>query len=154
MNKMLYNIYVKLRKEVLCMGLDNGVDLRIKDREAFGELKTPVQKLIFTDTEDYEVFYWRKCWNVRNKILESFLQARDGESCDLSLDDLNRLCALLEEMYDPAIWDEAWNDGLTIWNAEEILDHYQETLAVAKELCKELLTKPEGSYRLFFYDSY
>ena len=113
-----------------------------------------MQRLTFTDTEDYEVFYWRKCWNVRNKILESFLQARDGESCDLNIDDLNRLCALLEEMYNPATWDEAYNDGLTIWTADEILDYYQEMLVVAKELCKELLTKPEDSYELFFYDSY
>ena len=91
---------------------------------------------------------------MRNRILELFLQARDGESCDFNLDDLNRLCALLEEMYDPTTWNEAYNDGLTIWTAEEILDHYQGMLAVARELCKELLTKPEDSYELFFYDSY
>lgn len=53
------------------MGLDNGIMLKIKDKEKFGEIPAWIRREPWEDEHnyDYEILYWRKCWNVRAEIL-------------------------------------------------------------------------------------
>ena len=99
---------------------------------------------------DLEVAYWRKCWNVRAEIL-SYLQADDDEyEWTLGLMDLQDICKILKKLYTKANWDESQS----IWSWDEIKKNYPANLKYARKVLKWLGTKPEGSYQLYFYDSY
>ena len=134
------------------MGLDNGIQFRILDREKFGDIPKWFKREPWEDKHgcDYEVLYWRKCWNVRAEIL-SYLEASDDEyEWALSLMDLQDICKILKELYRKENWDERQS----IWSWDEIKKNYPANLKYARKVLKWLSTKPEGSYQLYFYDSY
>lgn len=100
---------------------------------------------------DYDILYWRKCWNVRAEIL-SYLPSThdDGGEFDMTLDQLQDILGILKNLYTKANWDE----GRSIWSWNEIKKTYPANLKYARSVLKWLKTKPEESYRLYFYDSY
>lgn len=125
---------------------------KILDREKFGDIPSWFKREAWEDQNnyDYEVLYWRKCWNVRAEIL-SYLEASDDEyEWTLSLMDLQDICKILKKIYTKENWDESQS----IWSWDEIKETYIENLRYACRVLKWLNTKPEGSYRLYFYDSY
>ena len=134
------------------IGLDNGIVLEIKNKEKFGELKTPLEKVTYSGVEEYDIFYWRKCWHVRTVVM-SLINCEDNGNGYLNVYDLYRTCIALEVMYTDAAWQEAYDDGLTIWDTE-ILPIYRERLEIAQKLLVELESKPVDSYEIRFYDSY
>ena len=150
--KVCYNIYIKIRKGNDFMGLDNGIQFKILDKQKFGDIPKWFKREDWEDKHnfDYEVLYWRKCWNVRAVIL-SYLEASDDEyHWTLSLMDLKDICKLLKKLYTKANWDEMHS----IWSWDEIKKIYPSNLRYARKVLKWLETKPEGSYELYFYDSY
>lgn len=134
------------------MGLDNGIQFKILDKQKFGDIPKWFRREDWEDQHnfDYEVLYWRKCWNVRAEIL-SYLEASDDEyEWTLSLMDLQDICKILKKLYTKENWDE----GGSIWSWDEIKKNYPANLKYARKVLKWLETKPEGSYELYFYDSY
>ena len=83
----------------------------------------------------------------------SLINCEDNGYGYLNFYDLYRVCNALEAMYTDADWQEAYDDGLTIWDTE-ILPLYREKLEMAKKLLVELESKPADSYEIRFYDSY
>ena len=134
------------------MGLDNGIMLKIIDKEKFGPMPAWIKREEWEDqyNYDYDILYWRKCWNVRAVIL-SYLEASDDEyEWTLSLMDLQDICKILKKLYTKENWDESQS----IWSWDEIKKTYITNLRYACRVLKWLHTKPEGSYQLYFYDSY
>jgi hypothetical protein len=64
--------------------------------------------------------------------------------------DLKDICKLLKKLYTKENWDEMHS----IWSWDEIKKTYPSNLKYARKVLKWLETKPEGSYELYFYDSY
>lgn len=136
------------------MGLDNGINLKIKNKEKFGNIP---KWIIYEDWErkygyDYEVNYWRKCWNVRREVL-TFLGIStnsDGGDYAITINDLIGINKKLRKMYTKKNWDESQS----IWRYKEIKRNYRAKLRYANRVAKWLKTKPVDSFELYFYDSY
>ena len=135
------------------MGLDNGIMFKINNKEQFGDIPKWFRREEWEEQHnfDYEVLYWRKCWNVRAEIL-SYLPNTHGEGgeFDMTVDHLEDICKILKGLYTKANWD----DSQSIWSWDEIKKNYPANLRYARKVLKWLRTKPEGSYQLYFYDSY
>lgn len=134
------------------MGLDNGIMLKIKDKEKFGEIPAWIHREPWEDEHnyDYEILYWRKCWNVRAAIL-SYLMADDDEyQWTLTLMELKDIFRILGTLYN---WHN-WDSSQSIWSWDEIRESYKENLKYAHRVLKWLETKPTDSFEIYFYDSY
>lgn len=134
------------------MGLDNGIMFRIKNKEQFGEIPAWFRRESWEDEHnyDYEILYWRKCWNVRAEIL-TYLAADDDEyEWNLTLMELRDILKILNPLYTKQGWDES----MTIWSWDEIGDRYRDNLKYARKVLKWLETKPADSFEVYFYDSY
>ena len=134
------------------MGLDNGIMLKIKDKEKFGEIPAWILRKPWEDEHnfDYEILYWRKCWNVRAEIL-SYLMADDEEyQWTLTLMELKDIFKILSSLYNSRNWDSSQS----IWTWDEIGEFYKNNLKYAKKVLKWLKTKPIDSFEVYFYDSY
>ena len=101
------------------MGLDNGIQFKILDKQKFGDIPKWFRREDWEDQHnfDYEVLYWRKCWNVRAEILSYLPFTHDeGGEFDMTLDQLQDILGILKNLYTKANWDE----GGSIWSWEEI----------------------------------
>ena len=137
----------------MIMGLDNGINFKILDKEVFGELPNWIRREAWEDQYgfDYEVFYWRKCWNVRNAII-GYLGMHDNEyECTITVYDLENITNILERKI---YGKDKWEDSLSIWTWEESGEFFTERLEYARKIVEWLKTKPFGSFELYFYDSY
>ena len=164
------------------MGLDNGIKLRIKDKERFGPIPEWFKDLLhvrelnvreFDETVDeFYVLFWRKCYNVRGQIYDVLKGFGKYIGDDLYIDIdtkileaiLKRLCRCYnaewwKNSYD-TIWD--WQDELKFdpdvgeWKTEQygVCDVYWYDVAYAFRVLEFLNTRDPDSYGLFFYDSY
>ena len=135
------------------MGLDNGICLKLIDKETFGDIPSWIHREEWEDRYnfDYEVLYWRKCWNVRGAIMEYLGMSGDDYEHAMTVYDLEDIVDILERY---VYGEDNWKDGLSIWTWEEIGDHYTKCLEYALKVAEWLRTKPLGSYELYFYDSY
>ena len=103
---------------------------------------------------DYEVMYWRKCWNVRYEIL-AYLGASDDEyQWNLDLNDMKSIYKILKAMYKPRLWQADYDGNMTIWSWDDVKYNYRRELRYMKKMMKWLATKPSDSYDVYFYDSY
>lgn len=143
------------------MGLDNGIMIKIKDAEKFGAKQLPawMPRNEWEDKENapWEIFYWRKCWNIREVIFD-FLN-RNGvhtvndcsEDAIMDLETFWGLCNRLEGCYTKRWWK---NHSNSIWELNEVRDRFREDLALARRLVGYLEDKDPDSYEISFYDSY
>ena len=135
------------------MGLDNGIMFKIKNKEKFGAIPSWFRREEWEEkyNYDYEVLYWRKCWNVRDAILNYLPNTNDyGGNFDMTLEQLEDIFEILKGLYN----EESWDEGDSIWSWEEVGEAYIEHLEYARKVLAWLKTKPEDSYQLYFYDSY
>ena len=95
------------------IGLDNGIVIR-------GVTREDLPKLVrYPNEKDYingevEVCYWRKCWGLRNEIMQhlcAYSSDPDQWEFKLSIDDVDFIRALIvtylkhPEDWDNSIWD-------------------------------------------------
>jgi len=139
------------------MGLDNGIIIKPKTfrgekflEKYFSHLKNE------TFTNEYEFAYWRKCYNIRNKILNSIDKAREGsESRNLTIEDLVQIRGIMIHFLN----EQNWNmDGGSIWTWEQQLPNTAKIIRDITEFI-EYLEDSEGEvsmrdFRIRFYDSY
>lgn len=135
------------------MGLDNGIQIRRTPvTNNIEELKVFNQSYDKELKYDFEVTYWRKCWNVRNDIL-CILRKRwcDGYEFALTTDDIDSIIELLQS-YNAENWEES---GSSIWEWDDVEWPYSEKIKQDIENLK-LLRSLMNKYDLevYFYDSY
>ena len=134
------------------MGLDNGIQFKILDKQKFGDIPSWFRREAWEDKYeyDYEILYWRKCWNVRSEIMGYLKVDEDCIETNITLDQLEDIFAILKTLYTKENWDE----GGSIWSWDDIKKNYPANLKYARKVLKWLETKPSDSYQLYFYDSY
>ena len=130
------------------MGLDNGIIIKKNDKTACIDSKLCVLFDELTHSDEYEVCYWRKCWNIRNEILY-IINHRYDEEYEFSLDveDVEQIVEFLSSL-DADTWTDS---GPSIWDWDETEEHIQqdiENLNVLIELMQEY------DLDVKFYDSY
>ena len=131
------------------MGLDNGICVKRTDKTAnIPELLRFEDDWIRKYQTDYEVCYWRKCWNVRHMIMDVVTGGfSDSYRIFLTADDVSRIAEALG-----SFTEHNWEDeGGSIWEFceyKEILGDQIANLGVLKRLMQE------HELAVYFYDSY
>lgn len=128
------------------MGLDNGIILRdVNPKELV------VNKLINLDNlEDTsaEICYWRKCWGIRNAIVEK-LHFNDNEESKLDVEDIPVIIKILFDFYGQTEWEE---NADSIWEWDEFKDTLRQQIFNLMWLYDYMLAHSDAE--IIFYDSY
>lgn len=142
------------------MGLDNGITLYSKTKIDFDTLPF-LQEYIDFECESFksvdgrvgynvEVVYWRKCWNIRNKIFKVLGLDENKPEHDLTLKDISKIQEVLcDLLLDPYTWED---DGGCIWDLGEMCGRIGKDIVVLGWL-KKHLEEDRFSWATF-YDSY
>ena len=135
------------------MGLDNGICVkRNAETSKISELRRFAESYDKEGKYDFEIAYWRKCWNIRNDILW-ILKHGQGEEYTYSItkESLNQVIKLLESYN-----SENFKDGGTcIWDWDDPKWPYSAQIADDIENLRQL-RKLMDKYdlKVYFYDSY
>lgn len=116
------------------MGLDNYIVARKNNGE----------------TDEFEICYWRKCWNIRNWVFDIIQPDNRDEMYEfpLTLDNVVDIYYMFKKIKAKA-WD---NDGGSIWEYSEMKSCIKNDIKRLKCLIKDMKKDPELC--VFFIDSY
>ena len=131
------------------MGLDNGLCIRrnTNSMNAYNEIKRFEREWDAKYQYDFEVIYYRKCWNIRNLIADAIGGIEDNGNTPVTREDIPKIIDALKSLN-----KDNWDDmGGSIWEYKEQKSHIKQHIKNLKYLY-ELM----GKYALdvYFYDSY
>lgn len=135
------------------MGLDNGIQIkRNTSTNSIPELKQFELAYDNKHQFDFEICYWRKCYNIRNMIMDVVESARDNDNSDiLTTTDIEKIIHGLQS-FNSANWQE---NGGSIWDWDDEEYPYSEKIQYDIENLKKLQTLMEKyDLEVYFYDSY
>ena len=135
------------------MGLDNSIEVkRNAYTSSIPELRQFALEYDKNHEYDFEICYWRKCWNIRNDILW-IIGERFSDKYEYALDkeDIDQIIKLLES-YNT---DNFEDSGSCIWDWDDEEYPYSEKIQQDIESLK-VLRQLMDKYELdvYFYDSY
>ena len=146
------------------MGLDNGICVKIKTKDFKEKFKKEYdyalsKGCIFPfdintfDNYDFELAYWRKCWNVRNSILDKLGSSKNVLDYKVSLDefDLESIIEILND-YVNQEQDDDWEPIDCIWEWSVFKRICEQNILNIKFLLALKRVHPE--IECYFYDSY
>ena len=135
------------------MGLDNSIQIkRNTSTNSIPELKQFELAYDNKHRFDFEICYWRKCYNIRNMIMDVVESARDNDNSDiLTTTDIEKIIHGLQS-FNSANWQE---NGGSIWDWDDEEYPYSEKIQRDIENLKKLQTLMEKyDLEVYFYDSY
>lgn len=132
------------------MGLDNGIILRAKDNN----FKENIPNYVNIDNidDEWEFCYWRKCWGLRNKIINSLCFEENSQivSQDLTPSNLTDIIQILiDYLIYPNSWDEEDNN---LWEFNEMKNRITQDIINLSWLRNYIKENPRAY--CYFYDSY
>lgn len=142
------------------MGLDNG--FRIKNKRK-ADIKVPwfVDKRLWYDydpSEDedgqpsVEIIYWRKCWGIRNAIMNKLHFEDNSTSNDrfsIQFEDIPAICRILTRFMDKQYYEE---NADSIWDYEDFSERLSDSILTLLWLGQFMQENP--GVEVYFYDSY
>lgn len=136
------------------MGLDNGIILKLSNKKIPEDFPEQDAWWISSQEEvdkngEFEVAYWRKCWDIRSIILEVLHAGQEGGSYPIEADDLPAIRRGIIHLINPKHYD---NESDSIWEYDERVDGELQILLNLMWLENYLKKHPEDS--AYFYDSY
>ena len=143
------------RKWVKQMGLDNGICVKKNAlTKAINLNDTFIDDDYNYNSNEIDITYWRKCWGLRNDIME-YLTTKynvndDYYSFNLEVEDIKQIIEILVSWYDKKKWN---SESQSIWTWEEI----KVNLLISIRNLYYLLEKMEdypNEFIVYFYDSY
>jgi len=138
------------------MGLDNGLIIKGKTIKGKEYLKKNFSYLRDDDdaTNEYELGYWRKCWNIRNRAISAEL-AEDGTSKHLTLEDLYDFVENVLKYY---LNEDNWNrdNSSSIWSWDVGLKSIANCIFNIRRLLEDYDYGDISNedFDIYFYDSY
>lgn len=149
------------------MGLDNGITIRFREGK---EPKWSKRLRVLDDSpcvlddgpkdgfgKEFELAYWRKCWNVRKAVLDELAKmGRHGDDYEycLSADELRRMCKAIGKVLNRKDWDRSHRYGYTIWEWDESGSDMKRQNRRCLKAAERLSGMDPGDYSIRFYDSY
>ena len=137
------------------MGLDNGIELKAKTSRGI-EYLTEHHSFYFYDNDD-DIGYWRKCWNIRQKVLEAFNdKGYDGDGGYINLTSVEDLVNMAETLK-YFLHEENWGkDGSSIWDWYIVLPSIAEAIKKLRYLIEDIENEDISidDLNIYFYDSY
>lgn len=136
------------------MGLDNGIVLKTKNSiiEKPDWVKFNGSPAEHDDGFlEYDICYWRKCWNIRGAIFD-ILEKVDEREWEFELS-INQVVAIRDRMYKFLTEGEDWDEsGDSIWLFEEIIPVLTQDILNLSWLIEYM--KKDVHAIVYFYDSY
>lgn len=140
------------------MGLDNGFEIRGKSYdgdeflEEFGQSYPDFVKT-YGSHKVYELAYWRKCYNIRHKMFDSFPQFEDADGGKIKISELPKLKGILTYFLKKKNWTV---DGSSIWTWEEQLPCIANQIFLITKLMEDIEDEgiTDDDIEIEFYDSY
>lgn len=133
------------------MGLDNGIYVKSNRREITRDI-LPESLVYPFDGNDVEIAYWRKCWGLRNNILNVLGTRFAEDNYKSEIDTIEKVQDVMDVIYyfmDKEHWE---SEGDSIWEYENSIrglrDDYM-NLVIMIEFMKD-----NPDVYLVFYDSY
>jgi hypothetical protein len=142
----------------MIMGLDNGFEIRSKSYdgdqflEEFGQNHPDFVKQ-YSGGKYYELAYWRKCYNVRHKIFDSFPQLEDAEGGTIKISELPKLKGIMTYFLTKKNW---LRDGSSIWTWEQQLRNTADIIYLITEFMEDIEDAgiTDDDIEIEFYYSY
>ena len=131
------------------MGLDNGIMIRKMPENRIAEIPNFLNMEIYGNN-DVEIAYWRKCWGIRNDIINKLHLPIEGEgSFKLDKEDISAIIKILTKYFSREYWEE---NADSIWKYEEYFDNMLNIMLNLKWL--ESYMALNSNIEVEFYDSY
>ena len=135
------------------MGLDNSIEVKRNDyTSSISELKCFEEDWDKNHEYNFEICYYRKCWNVRSMIFDVIKGAHDnGISDPLTTEDIDNIILGLQSFN-----ADNWQDnGGSIWDWDDEEYPYSEKIQRDIESLKRLReVMDKCNLEVYFYDSY
>ena len=136
------------------MGLDNGILVKSNKRQLTrNDLPTGI---VYPFNEDYqngiEIIYWRKCWGIRNEIMNTFGWRFIDDQYQFEIDTPEQVFKLIEiiaSWLDEKRWDE---EGNSIWEYDTMRSTLIANIVNLSMIYIYMFSNPD--VYLEFYDSY
>ena len=130
------------------MGLDNGVCVKRNEKSMniYSKLQQFEESWDKEHKYDFEMAYWRKCWNVRHLIIMCLDNFMDNGYTPIKRDDLSKIISTLQSLN-----AKTWDEGSSIWTWDEQKPHMKRYIKNLKYLYKLMCIYDLDVY---FYDSY
>ena len=128
------------------MGLDNGFICKNIKRD---EIPSYVRLPWDCRDEDVEIAYFRKCWGIRNEILEKLHVKDDEYKIPVEKEDIIPIVKILMKYLDREYYDE---NADSIWEYDEYKENIQHSIINLMWLRVYMETHPDVT--CYFYDSY
>lgn len=137
------------------MGLDNGFYVKSNKRKITRDMLPDIIHYPFEQDygEGVEIVYFRKCWGIRNGVLDILgkrFAANDEYLFEIDKpDQILDIIELLSYFLEPSRWED---EGDSIWSFEEIRN--QLIMSIINLAAIEVFMKENPDIYLEFYDSY
>ena len=131
------------------MGLDNGIILKVNPENISITNKLIKLDKTYDDNPNIEICYWRKCWGVRNAIVNKFHFKQEGGEHKLDIEDIPVIIKILFSFCGQTEWEEKAD---SIWEWEEFKDTLRQQILNLTWLYDYMLANPD--VEVYFYDSY
>jgi hypothetical protein len=130
------------------MGLDNGICIKRNEKSMniYDKIKRFEDDYDKDHRYDFEVAYWRKCWNVRNLILRLLPIGESEWEFPITREDVSKIIDTLNSLN-----AETWDEDMSIWTWDEQEPHMQRYINNLEYLY-ELIENHDLD--VYFYDSY
>ena len=139
------------RREWRLIGLDNGIVVRKKDRSSKIELPSFVKdRWDFSETDQVEIAYWRKCWGIRDRILDVLGGENDTGHYNITQSQLLEIISKLKKFLHQDYWEDY---AESIWEYDEFIENQVEILINLSWL-SWFMIQEGNDIEVYFYDSY
>ena len=139
------------------MGLDNGICVK---KSAITQLININDTFIDNNynynynSNEIDITYWRKCWGLRNDIMEYLTEKYNinDDCCSFNLEakDIKQLIEILITWYDKKKWN---SESQSIWTWKEIKGNLLDSIRNLSYLLGKMEDYP-NEFIVYFYDSY
>ena len=101
------------------MGLDNGIVIKKITKEQMELIPSYIETDIteYNDEIRIEIAYWRKCWGIRNEIINILHMDSNQYKTKIDIEDIPAIIRMLYKFLSEEYWSEY---GDSIWEYEDI----------------------------------
>ena len=137
---------------MIIIGLDNGIIIKGKNKKGQEFIKSRENSW-----NEYELGYWRKCWNIRSKFIDDFKYNKDEQKIKFSLKDIDKIIDTLAYFLVKDNWEYEGQTS-TVFSWEEEIPSIAQAIKNLYDLKEEIYYMDEkitdADIDFYFYDSY
>lgn len=131
------------------MGLDNGIRIKGMSEKDYNKMPYKESIQFYTESNCIEPVYWRKCWGLREVILDVLHMKNDEYKKEIDPEDISTIIRKLKPFLSRDYWDEYAD---SIWEYDEYFDTIYQQLVFLEWF--KVYYKKHPKLEVYFYDSY